>query len=126
MGGDDSYTAARLKKLAPSWAYQRMLCRDSHLVLEESCQQQTLGPRGFHEPRVVPQRRIRHEMVEHRAETRRRRQVGVGVRGDLGVVRQQAGVVEQLVSIDGGLGDVLQAHHEKLEGLPMIDCEQLT
>jgi hypothetical protein len=58
--------------------------------------------------------------------TRWRRQVGIGVRGDLGVMRQQAGVVDQLVSIDGGLRHVLQAHHEKLQGLTMIDGEQLT
>jgi hypothetical protein len=40
-------------------------------------------------------------------------------------VRQHAGVVEQLLSIDGGLCYVLKTQHEELERLPMIDREQL-
>ena len=40
-------------------------------------------------------------------------------------VRQQAGVVEQLLSIDRGLGYVLKAQNEKLQRLPMIDREQV-
>ena len=63
-------------------------------------------------------------MVEDRAEIRGSRHIDVGLCGDLGIVRQQAGVVEQLLSIDGGLGDVLQAQNEKLQCLPMIDREQ--
>ena len=73
----------------------------------------------------MQQGRVGHEMVEDRAEIRGSRHIDVGLRGDLGIVRQQAGVVEQLLSIDGGLGDVLKAQHEKLQRLPMIDREQL-
>jgi hypothetical protein len=40
-------------------------------------------------------------------------------------VRQQAGVVEQLVSSDGRVGYVLKAHNKKLQRLPLIDREQL-
>jgi hypothetical protein len=38
---------------------------------------------------------------------------------------QQAGVVEQLRSIDGGLGYILKAQNEELQRLPVIDREQL-
>src|SRR5260370_24702266 len=64
-------------------------------------------------------------MVEDRTEIRGGRHIDGGLRGDLGIVRQEAGVVEQLLSIDGGLGDVLKAQHEKLQRLPMVDREQL-
>ena len=97
----------------------------THLVLEESCQEQALGARRFHQA-VVQQGRVRHEMVEDRAEVPRSRHIEVGLGRYLGIVRQQAGVVEQLLSIDRGLGDVLQTQHEKLQRLPMIDREQFT
>jgi hypothetical protein len=64
-------------------------------------------------------------MVEDRAQIRGSRHIDVGLRGYLRIVRQQAGVVEQLLSIDGGFGEVLQAQHEKFQRLPMIDREQL-
>jgi hypothetical protein len=40
------------------------------------------------------------------------------------MVRQRTGVVEQLLSIDGGLGDVLKTQSEELQRLPMIDRQQ--
>jgi hypothetical protein len=98
----------------------------THLVLEQSHQQQTLCPRGFHHQPVVHQRRVNHKMVEDRAEICGSRQIDVGLRRCLSVVRQQAGVVEQLLSVDGGLGEVLKAQNEKLQRLPMIDREQLS
>jgi hypothetical protein len=39
-------------------------------------------------------------------------------------VRQHAGVVEQLLPIDGGVGYVLKTQNEKLQRLPLIDREQ--
>jgi small-conductance mechanosensitive channel len=39
-------------------------------------------------------------------------------------VRQHAGVVEQFLSIDGGLGYVLKAQEEELQRLPTIGREQ--
>ena len=63
-------------------------------------------------------------MVEDRAEIRGSRHIDVGLCGYLGIVRQHAGVVEQLLPIDGGLGYVLKAQNEKLQRLPMIDREQ--
>jgi hypothetical protein len=39
--------------------------------------------------------------------------------------RQQTGVVEQFLSIDGGLGDALKTQSEELQRLPMIDRQQL-
>ena len=64
-------------------------------------------------------------MVEDRAKIRGSRHIDVGLCGYMGIVRQQTRVVEQLLSIDRGLGDVLKAHHEKLQCLPRIDREQL-
>jgi hypothetical protein len=39
-------------------------------------------------------------------------------------VRQHASVVEQFLSIDGGLGYILKAQEEELQRLPMIGREQ--
>jgi hypothetical protein len=36
------------------------------------------------------------------------------------VVREHAGVVEQLVTIDGRIDDLLQAHIKEFQGLSMI------
>ena len=45
-------------------------------------------------------------------------------RAQLGIVRQHAGVGEQLLSIDGGSGYVLKTQDEELQRLPMIGREQ--
>ncbi len=71
----------------------------------------------------MPEGRVRHEKIEHRAEIRGSRQIDVGLCGDLGVVRQYARVVEQFLAIHGGLGDVLQAQNEEIQCLPMINRE---
>ena len=63
-------------------------------------------------------------MVEDLAEICRRRHIDVVLCRDLGIVRQQARVVEQLLLIDGGLGYVLKAQDKKRQRLPMIDREQ--
>jgi len=96
----------------------------THLVLEESRQQQTLCSRRFHHQPVMQQYGATHKMVEDHAKIRGSRHIDVGLRGYLRVVRQQAGVVEQLLSIDAGLGQVLKAQNEKLQRLPMINREQ--
>jgi hypothetical protein len=93
----------------------------TQLVLEESRQQQALRACRFHHQAVMQEGRIRYKMVEDIIESRWSRQVDVGLRGDLGVVRQQAGVVKQFLLIDGGLGYVLQALNEKLQRLPVVD-----
>src|SRR5206468_11458105 len=43
-----------------------------------------------------------------------------GSSGDLRVVRQYADVVEQLLPIDGGLGDVLQSEDKELQRPPIV------
>jgi hypothetical protein len=63
-------------------------------------------------------------MVEDRAEIPRSRYIDVGLCRYLGIVRQHAGVVEQLLPIDGGVGYVLKTQNEKLQRLPLIDREQ--
>jgi len=63
-------------------------------------------------------------MVEDRAEIRGSRQIDIGLCGDLSLMSQHAGVVEQLLSIDGGSGYVLKAQDEELQRLPMIGREQ--
>jgi hypothetical protein len=67
---------------------------------------------------------VEHKMVEDRTEIRGSRQLDIGLGGYLGLVRQHAGVVEQLLSIDGGSGYVLKAQDEELQRLPMIGREQ--
>jgi hypothetical protein len=72
------------------------------------------------------QRRVDDEVIEDRAEVRRRRESDGGVRGHLRVVRQHARVVEQFRMIDVGSGDILQALEEEFQRLPMIGREQLS
>ena len=95
----------------------------THLILEESCQQQALGTRRFHHRAVMQEGRVSHKMVEHCAEIRRSRHIDVRLCRDLGVVRQYARVVEKFFSIDGGLGDILQTQNEEFQRLPMINRE---
>ncbi len=97
----------------------------AHLLFEESRQHQALGAGGFHHDAVLPQSGVRNEMIEDRAEIRRRREIDGGVRGHLGVVRQHAGVVEQLRLIYVGSGHILQALEEEFQRLTMIGREQL-
>ena len=96
----------------------------AHLIFEEPRQQQALRARRFHHQAVVQQGRVGYKMVEDGAEIRGSRPITVGLCGYLSVVRQHAGVVEQFLSIDGGLGYVLKAHEEELQRLPLISREQ--
>ena len=96
----------------------------AHLILEEPRQQEALRARHFHHQAVAEQGRVRHKVVEQRAEIRGSGPFGVGLRGDLSVVRQHTGVVKQLLSIDTGLGDVPEACEEELQDVPMIGREQ--
>jgi hypothetical protein len=41
-------------------------------------------------------------------------------------VCEHTGVVEELLAIDGRLGDILKAHHEKLENTTMVGRKQLS
>jgi hypothetical protein len=95
----------------------------THLVLEESRQQQALGARRFHHRTAIQQRRVPHKSVEHHAEIRGSPHIDRVLDGDLGVVREHAGVVKQFVSIDCRLDDVLQALREEVECLPMVNRE---
>ena len=96
----------------------------AHLIFEEPRQQQALRARRFHHQAAAQQGRVGYEMVEDHAEIRGSRPIDVGLCGYLSVVRQHAGVVEQFLSIDGGLGYVLKALDEELQRLPMIGREQ--
>src|SRR5713101_2377067 len=51
----------------------------THLVLEESRQEQALCARRFHHQAVVQQSRVKHKMVEDGAEIRGSRQIDVGL-----------------------------------------------
>src|SRR5713226_10459400 len=86
----------------------------AHLIFEEPRQQQALRARRFHHQAVVQQGRVGYKMVEDHAEIRGSRPIDVGLCGYLSVVRQHAGVVEQLLSINGGLGYALKAQEEEL------------
>jgi hypothetical protein len=39
-------------------------------------------------------------------------------------MRKHARVVEELLSVNAGLGDVLKAHHEELQRTTLVDREQ--
>src|SRR5258708_1552576 len=96
----------------------------AHLILEEPDEHQALCASRFHHQAVWLEAPVEHKMVQDRAEIRRSRQLDIGLSGYLGVVRQHAGVVEQLLSIDGGSGYLLQAQDEELQRLPVIGREQ--
>ena len=68
--------------------------------------------------------RVGYKLIENHAEIRGSRPIDVGLCGDLRVVREHTGVVEQFLAIDGGLGDVLKAQDEELQRLPMIRRDQ--
>ena len=96
----------------------------THLVLEESRQQEALGACHFHHQAVAQQGGVRHKMVEDRAEIRGSWPFDVGLCGYLSIVRQHTGVIKQLFSIDGGLGNVPKAQKEELQYVPMVGREQ--
>ena len=77
-----------------------------HLILEEPRQQEALRPCDFHHEAVVQQGGVRHKVVEDLAEIRGSWPFDAGLGGYLSVVCQHAGVIQQLFSIDGGLGHV--------------------
>ncbi len=65
-----------------------------------------------------------HKVVEDVAEGLRGRQLVIRLCRGLRVVREHAGVVEQLLAIDARLAYIPKAKHEELQGLAMIDREQ--
>jgi len=92
----------------------------AHLILKEPRQEQALCACHLHHQAVVMEARVRHEVVEDRAEIRGSRPIAVGGCGHVRIVRQHAGVIQQLVPIDGRLGHVLETQEEELQGLPRI------
>src|SRR5215207_7083064 len=70
-----------------------------HLIFEEPREQQALRPRGFQHQTVVQQSLIDYEIVEDRTQISRNRQVDVGRCRDLREMCENAGVVEQFLSI---------------------------
>ena len=118
---DSSYVAARVKKPAPISGIPAQVVTGAHLILEEASEQQTLCASRLHQVTVVGHRRVDDELVEDDAEVFRRGNLRFGVHGDLRVVRQHAGVVEQLLTIDSGIRDVLQTRHEELECAALVD-----
>ena len=96
----------------------------AHLILEKPRHQEALCACHFHHQAVVQQRSVRDKMVEDDAEIRGSRPFGIGLSGYLGIMRQHAGVIEQLSTIDSGFGNVAKAHQEELEYVPMVGREQ--
>ena len=94
-------------------------------IFEETGQHQALRPGGFHHHAVAQQRGVDDEVVEDGAQVRRRRQVGRRRCGHLRVVGQYARVVEELVPVDVGAGDVLQAQEKEVQGLALVGSQQL-
>src|SRR6188508_2912022 len=57
----------------------------THLIPKEACQEKALRAGSLHEITVVRHRRIRDEVIEHRAQVRWRRHLEFSRRGDLRV-----------------------------------------
>ena len=72
---------------------------------------------------ILRHRGVHHEVIEDGAKRRGRRHLEFGGRGDLRVVRQHARVVQQLLTIDARIGDVLKTRDEELERATLIDGE---
>ena len=66
---------------------------------------------------------VEHERLKDVGQARRRRQIVDGMRRHLRVVREHAGVVQQLLPIDGRIDDFLQTDVEEFKGLSMVACE---
>lgn len=98
----------------------------AHLILEKPCQQQALRACHFHHDAVPQQRAVRHEMVEDLTEVSGSWPFDVGLRRYLRVVRQYAGVVQQFVLIDVGLGHIPKAGYEELQGARTVGRQQFS
>jgi hypothetical protein len=116
-GGADEEAGAKLGVPADAVAA-------AHLVFEESGKQQALRPRRLHQRRVGRHCRVGHEVIEHGAEVGRRGHLGAGMCGGLRIVRKDAGVVDQLLPVNGSVRDVLQANEEKLQSTLAVDRQQ--
>lgn len=97
-----------------------------HLILKKAGEEQTLRSGDFHHQPVLQQRRVEYKMIEDRAESCRSGHLLIGFGGDERVVRQHAGVVQQLLAIDCRPGDVLKASKEKFQRLPIVRCEEFS
>ncbi len=95
----------------------------AHLVFEEPGQQEALRARGLHHLAVGGVRRIEHERVEHLVKAGRGGEVADGMRRDLRVVSEHAGVVQQLLAIDRRIREFLQTLVEEFECQPVITCQ---
>ena len=80
--------------------------------------------RRFEHQAVVQHHRIEHVVVEDGGETGRGRHLRATVRGHLGVVRQDARVIKQLLEIDARLRDILKTEEEEFQGLAVIGSQQ--
>src|SRR5690606_34634998 len=79
---------------------------------------------GLHHAAVAEMLDAADEVVEHESQVWRGGEVGFRRRRHLGVVREHAGVVEQLLPIDGSVCGLAQAVGEELERAKMIDGDQ--
>src|SRR5688572_26275800 len=98
----------------------------THLILEKAGEEQTLRTSGLHQMTVIGKRGVHDELLEDDAEVFRRGHLEFDAYGDLRVVRQYAGVVQQFLSIDPALRNVLQAHDEELECATFVYGEQFS
>ena len=78
----------------------------THLVLKETCEQQALRPGGLHHGTVTLEGGVQDEVVKHGPEGFGGGHLAVSLRRHLGVVRQHAGVVEQLLAVNRPFGYV--------------------
>ena len=95
-----------------------------HLIFKEPGEHEALRTCGFHHSAVVQRRRAGDKTIVHRAQIGRRREFIISVCRDLRKVREHAGVVQELVPIDRGLGHVAKPDHEELQCPAVVASEQ--
>ena len=83
----------------------------THLVLKETCEQQALRPGGLQHGAVTLEGGVQDEVVKHGPEGFGGGHLAVSLRRHLGVVRQHAGVVEQLLAVNRPFGYVWVANY---------------
>ena len=96
----------------------------AHLILEEPRHEEALRTCYFHRLAVAQPGRVGHEMIEDLAEIRGSSPIDARMCRHLSVVCEHAGVIQQLLLIDGGLRNVLKARDEKLQRPAMIGRQQ--
>src|SRR6516164_9723038 len=95
----------------------------AHLLLEETCEEETLCSGRLEHQAVVQNHRIEHVVIEDGRKTGGGRYLARAVRGHLSVMRQDARVVKQLLTVNSRFGHVLKSEEKEFQSLAVIGSE---